>query len=451
VEASKFIVENLGPANFENPLSKALGDEKFVIFTSDEKRILLHPHTSALDASSDITKLASFEIAGPRKELYFDPPKAKVAIVTCGGLCPGLNSVIRSLVMQLSHRYGCQNIYGIKFGYGGLGKNHAEFVKLTPDDVIHIHERGGTILGSSRGSPPVSEMVDTLEEEGIDILITIGGDGTMRGALALLEETQKRGLKISIVGVPKTIDNDIPYVRRSFGFETAVGIASTAIHSAHVEAQDAPNGLGIVKLMGRHSGYIAASATLATGHANYCLIPEVDFSLEGKGGLLELVEERIKTRGHCVLVIAEGCGQYYFDQEGSVDASGNKQLVNIGRYIRDRMGTYFSTSKTKASIKYIDPSYMIRAASANSADQLFCNRLAQNTIHAAMAGKTGLLIGYWHGQMTHVPISSLKGQRQNISPRGELWFNVLETTGQPANIGKLGDVKREKISSVWLN
>ncbi len=452
MEASRFIVENLGEATLKNPLSTALGGEGFLNFISDEKRLLLRPHSTEISKMiSDGEELPSFEIAGPREKLYFDPRKVKVAIVTCGGLCPGLNAVIRALVMQLWERYGCKNIVGVRFGYGGLSKGHAEFMKLTPSDVVHVHTRGGTILGSSRGAPSSDEMVDTLEEEGISILFTVGGDGTMRGANAIHHEIKKRGSDISVVGVPKTIDNDIPFVRRSFGFETAVGIAATAIHSARVEAQDAPNGLGIVKLMGRHSGYIAASAALATGHADICLIPEVDFSLEGKGGMFELVEKIIKNTGHCVIVIAEGCGQYYFDDENGKDASGNKQLVNIGRYVRDRLGGHFRASEIPASIKYIDPSYMIRASCANSADQLFCNRLAQNTVHAAMSGKTGILIGYWHGQMTHVPISALEGETQHINPKGELWFNVLESTGQPAQIGDVSNVKPESVNTVWLN
>jgi len=452
MEAGRFTIETVGKPTITNPLAELTGSEDKVIYTSDSHRLLLKPYVDDLMGSkSNPASMDSFEVTGPRKQIYFDPKSIKVGIVTCGGLCPGLNSVIRALVLQLWHRYGCEQIYGIPFGFSGLAEGHEEFRKLTPQDVTHVHARGGSILGSSRGAPTTEEMVDTLEKESIDIIITIGGDGTMRGSQAIFEEINRRGLKVGVIGVPKTIDNDIPFVRRSFGFETAVGIASQAIHSAHVEAQDAPNGLGIVKLMGRHSGYIAASAALATGHTNFCLVPEVPFSLEGKGGLLELVENRLNNRGHCVVVIAEGCGQYYFDQGDGSDASGNTKLVNIGRYIRDRMGTYFAQPGKSASIKYIDPSYMIRAASANPGDQLYCNRLAHNAIHAAMAGKTGMLIGYWHGQMTHVPICALKGNTQKIDPEGELWQNVIETTGQPATIGDMKYVVKEALNTVWLN
>lgn len=407
-------------------------------FVSDSDQIAFDPHLDNLKPHIDTGTLpTAFEIAGPRANLAFEPTKTKIAIATCGGLCPGINAVIRSVVLLAWHRYGVRDIVGARFGYHGLGAKREKFVSLTPEFVSKIHTQGGTVLGTSRGTPGAEQIVDTLESEGINILFAVGGDGTMRGVNAIANEIEKRNLKISVVGVPKTIDNDIPYVRRSFGFETASSIACSAIHAAHTEALAFDRCIGLVKLMGRHSGYIAANAALANGHANLCLVPEVPFDLDGEGGLFDLVEKRIESKGHALIVVAEGAGQYLFDHlEGMTDPSGNRKLGNIGEYLKERLLDYFEKKNNPVALKYIDPSYTIRAAAANPADQLLCSGLAQNAVHAAMAGKTAMMIGYWHGTMTHVPVKALDGKSQRINPEGDLWFNVLETTGQPFKLSK---------------
>lgn len=406
-------------------------------FLGDSERIVMDPRAAEIDRchKADLI-LESFEVAGPRNPVFFEPSKVTAAIVTCGGLCPGLNAVIRSLVLQLNNRYGVRKILGIRYGYQGLAKApHEAPMPLTPEMVDEIHMRGGSILGSSRGAPSPSDMLDSLVGMGADVLFVIGGDGTMRGALAIHEEVKKRGLSIAIVGIPKTIDNDIPFVRRSFGFETAVDIACVAVHAAHTEAIGVENGIGVVKLMGRESGYIAASAALASGQVNFCLVPEVGFTIEGQNGLFELLKARLKRKKHALIVAAEGAGQNYFTgSERPRDASGNVKLGDIGNLLKERLPAMFKKESLGVSVKYIDPSYIIRAAAANPADQVFCNRMAQYAVHAAMAGKTGLLIGYWHGRMTHVPLRALGDEKQRINPDGELWQNVLETTGQPIHI-----------------
>ena len=433
MQSGRFTIEKLGEAKFPSPIERLEGQT----FVNDSERLLYSPHLlAATETIKSGKEPEGFEIAGPRSNIFFNPPKTKAAIVTCGGLCPGINAVIRGIVMQLWYRYNCRNVVGIRYGYGGLAADAEPFMTLEPDAVTSIHTAGGTILGSSRGAPTTKEIVDSLAKQKIDILFTIGGDGTMRGASAIWQEIKKRQLKISIVSIPKTIDNDIAFVRRTFGFETAVMEASKAIHSAHIEATGVPYGIGLVKLMGRHAGYIAASATLANGHANFCLIPEVPFKLEGKKGLFELLEERLSLRRHAVIVAAEGAGQYFFDgKKGDADASGNQSLQDIGVYLKKKINDYFASRSLPVVTKYIDPSYIIRSQPANSNDQLYCARLAQNAVHAAMAGKSGLLIGYWHGEMTHVPTKALENKNQNINPSGELWFNVLELTGQPQEIG----------------
>lgn len=431
--SKRLVIENLGPCTWDSPINLADSGA----FTADDELMVVQPTLKAVLAEIKAGKEPeAFEIAGPREKIFFEPNTVRAAIVTCGGLCPGLNSVIRSLVLQLWHRYGCQYVEGIRGGYHGLStvtKNN--FSGLTPDDVEDIHMQGGTILGTSRGTPPTTEIVDTLIHKNINMLFTIGGDGTMRGAAAINNELKKRGAKVAVIGIPKTIDNDIPWVRRSFGFETAVSVAVEAVKAAHVEAESVTNGIGLVKLMGRESGYIAANATLASGDVNFCLVPEVDFDLEGERGLFSALERRLKTRSHAVVVVAEGAGQKFFSTPTSPekDASGNPKLGDIGTLLRDRIKDYFKSKDIPMSLKYIDPSYLIRTSCGNAGDQLFCARLAQNAVHAAMAGRTGVLIGYWHGKMTHVPFSAIVG-RQTINPAGELWFNVLETTGQPAQL-----------------
>jgi 6-phosphofructokinase 1 len=432
MQNDRFAIETLGPATRPTSLERA----HEITFIDDCERMAFDPHLEAMGTAQAPEE--GFEVAGPRAKIFFDPAATRAAIVTCGGLCPGINAVIRAVVMQLWHRYKCHDILGIRYGFGGLGAGGEAPVPLRPDDVNDIHAKGGTVLGSSRGTPPTAELVDSLVRLRINLLFAIGGDGTMRGVSAIWDEIKKRGLKIAVIGVPKTIDNDIPFVRRSFGFQTAVSIATESVLSAHVEAIGTPYGVGLVKLMGRHAGYIAANASLASGHTNFCLIPEVPFSLEGPGGLLELLEDRIATRRHAVIVVAEGAGQYYFkEQDRKKDASGNIKLGDIGPYLRDRILAHFAEKKRQLSVKYIDPSYLIRSAQANPTDQLHCARFAHNAVHAAMAGKTGMLVGYWHGEMTHIPTRALAGVRQSITPRGELWNNVIQTTGQPAVIGDI--------------
>ncbi|MDX1503785.1 MAG: ATP-dependent 6-phosphofructokinase [Thermoanaerobaculia bacterium] len=428
LKTGRFAIPRLGPATLDSPL--AAGSPWS--FVSEGRRLPVDPYLDSVrDRLARGEEVPSFEVAGPRSRIYFEPAATRAAIVTCGGLSPGLNDVIRALVRQLVDRYGVGEVVGVRHGlHGFVGERGPEWMPLDLATVEAIDRRGGSILGTSRGSPGTERIVDALVQKEIDILFAIGGDGTMRAAAAVAGEVRRRGLAIAIVGLPKTIDNDIPYVRRSFGFETAVMLASVAVRSARTEAGAVRNGVGLVKLMGRHSGYIAAAATLASAGVDFCLVPEVPFSIEGEGGLLDRVEERLAQRERAVLVVAEGAGQEYLSGERGRDASGNRRLGDIGGYLRRRLEEGLAERGCRIELKYIDPSYLIRSAPANPSDSLFCARLAQNAVHAAMAGKTELLIGYWHGLMTHVPLAALEGESKTIDPHGELWRNVLETTGQ---------------------
>ena len=420
-------IETLGAARFANPAG-------YGFYTDDRNRVLfrsVYPEEEL--ATSDFATARCFEEAGPREKIYFEPSKVKVGIVTCGGLCPGLNDVIRALVMELHYRYNVRYIIGFRYGYEGMVERHGHPpLELTPERVTDILGLGGSILASSRGPQDVAEMADYLQKLGINILFTIGGDGTLRGALALSQECKRRGMEIAIVGVPKTIDNDIQYIQKTFGFSTAVSEAVKAINAAHVEAIGAPNGIGLVKLMGRHSGFIAANATLASRHVNYLLIPEKDFDLEGPGAFLEHLEARIKNRGHALIVVAEGAGQKFFNTTTQKDKSGNTKLEDIGWYLRNRIMDYFASRGMEVSLKYIDPSYTIRAVPANPEDSIFCGFLAQNAVHAAMAGKTEMVVGFWNNIFTYVPIKMAVAERKILhTERSTLWRAVLATTGQP--------------------
>ncbi|UQZ87885.1 diphosphate--fructose-6-phosphate 1-phosphotransferase [Deltaproteobacteria bacterium Smac51] len=432
-------IDSLGQAKIPSPLLgfNSSGPESashWDSFTEDDSRILVNVSTKSLGENYTCGRdPASFEEAGARRAIYFDSSKVRAAILTAGGLCPGLNDVIRALVMTLHYRYGVHNILGVKYGYQGLLPEYGhELIPLEAKKVSHIHEFGGTILGSSRGGMLSEDMVDSLERLNINLLFCIGGDGTLKGAHSIAQEVKKRGLKLSVVGIPKTIDNDIGMVARSFGFETAVAIASDVIRSAHTEAIGAPHGVGLVKLMGRDSGFIAATAALAQSDANYVLIPEIDFDLDGPGGLLAHLEKRLENRGHAVIVVAEGAGQKYFETQGEQkDASGNILHKDIGMFLADQIKAHFKTLKKEINLKYIDPSYIIRSAPANASDQVYCSFLGQKAVHAAMAGKTDLLIGQWNDHFVHVPIALAIRERKKVDPHGVLWTSVLEGTGQP--------------------
>jgi len=420
-------IQCLGEAKIPSPLKR--GEN----FASDDQGVLIDASLKNMQQALKRGSVSPWlEMAGPREKIYFDPSKLRCAIVTCGGLCPGLNDIIRSIVLELYYGYGVTNVYGIRYGLQGfIPKYNHDIMELGPDSVVNILELGGSILGSSRGPQDIDEIVDSLERMNVGILFMVGGDGTLKAATLLAENILERGLKISVVGIPKTIDNDIYMVARSFGFETAVDVATEAIKGAHNESKGYPNGIGLIKLMGRHSGYIAATATLAQQDVNFALIPEVDFDLEGPNGLLAAIAARLAQRGHAVIVAAEGAGQKYF-QKGTeeLDESGNIRLKDIGIFLKSRIIAYFREKNIDISLKYIDPSYMIRSLPANANDHVFCSFLGRDAVHAGMAGKTNVLIGYWNYTYVHLPMGLSAGKRKQVDPRGKLWHSVMEATGQ---------------------
>ena len=426
-------IPTLGKATLPSPLKKRVEESGSISFVSDQRRVIIEVDEEQINRMFKNDKAPpSFELAGPRQKVFFDASKVKCALVTCGGLCPGINDIIRSIVLELHYAYGVRHIFGIRYGLQGfIAKYGHDIVDLTPEAVVNIHDRGGTVLGSSRGPQNIDEIIDCLERMNINLLFMIGGDGTLTAASRIADAINDRGLKIGVVGVPKTIDNDIYMVSRSFGFDTAVEVSTRAIISANNEAEGYPNGIGLIKLMGRHSGFIAATAVLAQQDVNFVLIPEVDFDMEGPEGLLNALEKRLADRKHAVIVVAEGAGQKFFKNDDSQrDASGNIKLKDIGLYLKEKISSYFAAKNIEISIKYIDPSYMIRSLPANANDRVFCNFLGRNSVHAGMAGKTAMLIGRWNNQFVHVPMKVIAGLRKKVDPGGSLWRSTLGATGQ---------------------
>ncbi len=433
----EWTVSTLGERSVLSPLGLSkIADDEIPDYVPDGMRVL---HDAELSPGEIPDTSRSFEKAGPREHIFFEPKHTRAAIVTAGGLCPGINNVIRSLVLHLVHKYGIAQVIGFRYGFAGLDPLASKLavVPLTPDDVSHVHARGGTLLGTSRGSHEAGVMLDTLAANSIDCLFAIGGDGTMRAAHGIAEEAAKRGMKLAVVGIPKTIDNDIPFVDKTFGFETAVSMAKVAIDAAHTEALSALNGIGLVKLMGRNAGFIAANAALASHDVNVCLVPEVRFDVEGPHGLLAYLQHRLESRGHAVVVVAEGCGMRLAadEKDGPRDPSGNLRFaspdLDIGTHLKDAIDAHFKEAKLPITLKYIDPSYMLRGVPANANDAVFCDELARYASHAAMAGKTDVMVGRWHRSFTHVPLALALSEKKRIDPHKELWLAVTETTGQP--------------------
>lgn len=408
-------VTTLGSPRFPSPQRQTVGDDVWI------------PERIEVGAAPGL----QFELAGPRDRLFFDPAQTRAGIVTCGGLCPGLNNVIRSLFQELHYGYGVREVLGFRGGYSGLDPTRSpEPAVITPEFVDGIHRQGGTILGSSRGPVDTTVAVDNLIRRGINLLFTVGGDGTQRGAAVLYQEARRRGYPLAVVGVPKTIDNDIAFVSRTFGYLTAVEEACRVLECAHTEARSVPGGIGLVKLMGRHAGFITAGATVACQDVNFAIIPEVPLQLDA---FLEALKSRMQRRSHALIAVAEGAGQDLFDTNTVArDASGNVRLQDIGLFLRERIETFFRSAGIPVVLRYFDPSYQVRSRPANCEDALLCDLFARNAVHAAMAGRTGLVIGFLHERFIHVPIELLEGRSKRLDPHSGWWRSVLASTGQPA-------------------
>lgn len=428
-------VRQLGECTYPSPLAEFIAArESNEFYVHENDRVLFDDTVSMVGPYQDtaVDQWPSFEPGGARMKLFFDPRNTKVGIVTCGGLCPGLNDVIRALVLELCDHYGVTDVTGFMNGYAGLVPGAApDPIALTPQVVAKISERGGTMLGSSRGGQDIGTMVQTLIDREIDVLFVIGGDGSMRGAHAIATEAIERKLPIAVVGVPKTIDNDIPFIGTSFGFQTAFSKAAEFILGARVEVEAAIGGVGIVKVMGREAGFIACYASLANHDADFVLIPEVPFTLEGENGLLAQLRKRVAENGCAVIVVAEGAGQELLPSSHRTDASGNKVLADFSGFLRAQIARDFRERELPLTLRYFDPGYAIRSVPANAIDSVYCTRLAQSAVHAAMSGRTDMVVGRRRHRFINVPIEVLTRHTSRVAPGGDLWLATLESTGQP--------------------
>ena len=427
-----FDVDQLGECVIDTPVKTA----NFI--QDGERTLVVHDLEHVAAAIKAGRKVPSFEEAGPRRKIFHDPAWTRAAVVTCGGLCPGLNAVIKGIVQCLWYEYGVRHIFGVRYGLEGFIPSYGhEPLILNPDVVEDIHQEGGTILGSSRGGQDTRQIVNTLARLNINILFCIGGDGTLRAAHDIAEEAKRNKLRISVIGVPKTIDNDLAFIGRSFGFESAVYASGSVITAAHVEAKGAPRGIGLVKLMGRDSGFIAAYSCLANSVVNMCLIPEEPFELEGEHGVLTALERRFSIgKTHAVIVVAEGAGQDLIKgEEHKRDASGNLLKKDIGEFLKEKIERHFADKKESVSVKYFDPSYSIRSIPARGTDAILCYTLAKNAVHAAMAGRSDCVIGQCASVYMNVPIGLATIERQKVDVNGMLWQSVVDATRQGEYMG----------------
>jgi 6-phosphofructokinase 1 len=415
-------VTALGPCRFPSPRAGCV---------SDDERV---PEFIRRRVGQPVDEGHLFEVAGPRDRLFFEPGRSRAGIVTCGGLCPGLNNVVRSLFLELRYGYAVPTVLGFRYGYRGLDPRQGSApLELTHDTVNEIHKHGGTLLGTSRGPVDIEAAVERLIQCGVDMLFCVGGDGTQRGAHALHEAARRRGHALAVVGIPKTIDNDVRFVTRTFGYLTALEESRRVIDAAHTEARSVENGVSLVKLMGRHAGFIAAGATIASQDVNFTLVPEVPFALEGPHGLLAALKRRVVDRGHAVVVVAEGAGQHLFaGAAGGRDASGNVKLHDVGARLRQAMESAFAADRVPLTLRYFDPSYQIRSRPANCEDAILCDQFARHAVHAALAGKTDVVVGFLHGTFIHVPTGLIVSGDKRLDPHGPIWQAVLATTGQAA-------------------
>ena len=438
-----FTVERLGECRIKSPIAMATTQGQGIAnYTKDDDFVRLSVFAE-LGEQKSIARPEVLERAGPREMIYFSPSHVHAAIVTCGGLCPGMNDVIRAIVRCLWHRYGVRRISGIPYGYKGfLPDMQFPIIALDPMVVDNIHKTGGTFLGSARGGGNETGLiVDAMERLNLNILFTIGGDGTQHGALAIAEEVERRKLKIAVIGIPKTVDNDFSIIDRSFGFNTAIVKASEVVSAAHMEAESAIKGIGLVKVMGRESGFIAACTALASHEINFVLIPEVPFDMEGPNGFLKHLEDRMTKRNHAVIIVAEGAMQEQLQTSRELDAGGNLKLADTGTHLRDMINEHFKKRDMEVNLKYIDPSYVIRSSPASPEDSIYCERLGNSAAHAAMAGRTKTLIGLVNTKYVHIPIAAAISQRRRVDPEGNMWRDTLDATHQPSQMTNAVKIK----------
>lgn len=427
-------------ADYQNPRS----ENEIGIYRSPESRRLA-------TADVDILRLfeqagsppPSFPEAGPRKELCFDPHRVKAAVVTTGGLAPGLNSVVHSIVDRHFNTYELNEtlggaVYGIYDGFRGLRDCASNSTTLNPKVTLDWLRQGGSNLGSIRFRDPqgekhlVDEIAKSITQMAIDILYVIGGDGSQLIAHKVAQAVPS----ISVLGVPKTMDNDVLWVRESFGFDTTVEQATHAINALHFEAQSTRR-VGLLQFFGAESGFVAANAALASGQVDLVLIPEAFNNLSDEQlqhywkMLLGHLDDRVKRQAHmphAIVVVAEGVETALVQQKSrKLGRKGDfLELLkqDIAGKVRDRRGRCLE-------IFVNEPRHYIRSGAANAHDQIFCERLGALAVDNGLAGYTNCMVSHWLTEYVLVPLELVVQGQKSIQTSGMFWRQVETSTGQP--------------------
>jgi 6-phosphofructokinase 1 len=329
----------------------------------------------------------------------------RIGVLTGGGDCPGLNAVIRAVVRKGAGIYGHEFV-GFRDGWKGPLENVT--MPLGVPEVRGILPRGGTILGSSRTNPfkvddGFDRVTTTLHEHGIDALIAIGGEDTLGVATRLGE------MGVNVVGVPKTIDNDLNATDYTFGFDTAVNIAMEAIDRLHTTAESHHRAL-IVEVMGRHAGWIALHAGLAGG-ANVILIPEQPFSVER---VCAYVESRFQSHYAPIIVVAEGAvpdgGQNTTIDKG-LDAFGHIRLGGIGEWLA---GEIEKTTGKEARTTVLG--HIQRGGTPSAFDRVLATRFGLHAVDAANDAAWGQMVALRGTQIVRVPLSEATTELKTVQP-----------------------------------
>ena len=432
ITADDLAIARLGERTIDTPLRDLLGGrEESVHYVTETDRVLLDDTLGVAKRRSAGTpaELPAFNPGGPREKLYFEPSTVTAAIVTCGGLCPGLNNVVRALVLQLANAYGVKSILGFRNGYSGLTDTSAPLA-LTPELVRDIHNRGGTILGTSRGGQEPAAMVDTLARHRVDMLFVIGGDGSLRGA-------QKIAAKPPPATAARRGGHPEDHRQRHSVDRPELRLPDRVRPRRRVDPRRAHRG----RVHRRRRGTGQADGPAQRLHRLLCdtrqprsrLRPDPRSLLPARQ-LPALPAQARRSAGARSRGRRRGRRAGAVPRSAETDASGNARLGDIGALLRERVTAHFAQHGTPLSLRYVDPGYAIRSVPANAFDAVYCARLAQAAVHAGMAGFTSMVVARWHGRFIHLPIALATATRNQVDPHGDLWMSVLEATGQPKHL-----------------
>ena len=331
----------------------------------------------------------------------------KVGILTGGGDCPGLNAVIRAATKKMINEYGYE-VFGIRDGWRGLVDNIT--FELTSDDVAGILKQGGTVLNTSRTNPfkddsQLQSTLDTIQSENFDAIMAIGGDDTLGAATRLYEEHD-----IPSVGVPKNIDNDMNGTDYTFGFDTAVSIATDAIDRCRTTAASHHRTL-VVEVMGRHAGWIALHSGIASG-ADVILLPEFPFSMKDLNTRLRKSTDA-GQKNH-IVVVAEGAimedQDDFITKDQSVDEFGHVKLGGIADLLADQIEKSVGLETRSVILGHIQ-----RGGTPTARDRVLSTRFGLKAADMVAAKNFGQMAALQGDEIVNVPLSEATGELKVVT------------------------------------